>query len=270
MRRFGALVRACHPEPTVAVTLFATALAISVGRAAVGVVAVAAAVLAGQLSVGWSNDFIDRRRDETGGRAEKPIVAGGVRPALVARGAAGAFLACVPLSFWSGSPAGWAHLAAVASAWAYNLGLKATPLSVLPYAVSFGLLPTFVVLGLAGHPLPPWWLPLAGALLGCGAHFANTLPDLATDEWTGIQGLPHRVGVGGARWSAVLLLVAGSVVALLGPAGVSAWRVAVLVAVAALTVAFGLRPNDRQAFRVAMAIAAADVIAVVISGTRLR
>lgn len=270
MRRFGALVRACHPEPTVAVTLFAVALAISVGRTAGGVVAVAAAVLTGQLSVGWSNDFIDRRRDETGGRAEKPIVAGGLAPSTVARAAAVAVLACVPLSLASGWPAGCVHLAAVASAWAYNLGLKATPLSALPYAVSFGLLPTFVVLGLPGHPLPPWWLPVAGALLGCGAHFANTLPDLATDARTGVRGLPQRVGATGSRWTAVLLLVAGSVVALLGPAGIGAWRVVVLVGVAALTVAFGLRPDDRQAFRVAMAIAAVDVIAVVISGTHLR
>jgi 4-hydroxybenzoate polyprenyltransferase len=270
MRRFGALVRACHPEPTVAVTLFATALAVSVGRTAGGVALVAAAVLTGQLSVGWSNDFIDRRRDETGGRSEKPLVAGGLAPGVVARGAACALLACVPLSLASGWPAGSVHLAAVASAWAYNLGLKATPLSVLPYAVSFGLLPTFVVLGLPGHPLPPWWLPLAGALLGCGAHFANTLPDLATDARTGVRGLPHRVGTTGARWSAVLLLVAGSVVALLGPAGASVWRLVVLVVVAVLTVAFGLRPDDRQAFRVAMAIAAVDVAVVVISGTSLR
>jgi 4-hydroxybenzoate polyprenyltransferase len=270
MRRFGALVRACHPEPTVAVTLFATALAISVGRTAGGVVAVAAAVLAGQLSVGWSNDVIDRRRDADGGRAEKPIVGAGLAPAAVARAAAVAALASVPLSLASGGPAGCVHLTAVASAWAYNLGLKATPLSVAPYAVSFGLLPTFVVLGLPGHPSPPWWLPLAGALLGCGAHFANTLPDLATDARTGVRGLPHRVGATGARWTAVLLLVAGSVVALLGPAGIGVWRVIVLVVVAALTVAFGLRPDDRQAFRVAMAIAAVDVIAVVISGTHLR
>jgi 4-hydroxybenzoate polyprenyltransferase len=263
------LVRACHPEPTAAVTLFATALAISVGRSAGGVALVAGAVVTGQLSVGWSNDAIDRHRDALGGRTEKPVAAGDIARRTVALAAAGALVACVPLSFASGWRAGWVHLGAVASAWAYNLGLKATPLSVVPYAVSFALLPTFVVLGQADHPLPPWWLPLAGALLGCGAHFANTLPDLEADAQTGVRGLPQRLGAVGSRWSAVLLLVAGSVVALLGPAGPSIWRVAVLALVAALT-AIGLRLGDKHAFRAALAIAAIDVALVVASGTQLR
>ena len=42
-----ALLRASHPEPTVMVTALAVALAVSTGRAAPGVLAVAAAVLAG-------------------------------------------------------------------------------------------------------------------------------------------------------------------------------------------------------------------------------
>ncbi|WP_007512143.1 MULTISPECIES: UbiA family prenyltransferase [Pseudofrankia] len=269
MGRIGALVRACHPEPAAAVTLFAVALAVAVGRSAAGVAAVAGAVVTGQLSVGWSNDVIDRHRDAIGGRPEKPVAAGGITPRTVALAAAVALAACVPLSFASGWRAGWVHLGAVASAWAYNLGLKATPLSVVPYAVSFALLPTFVVLGQAGHPLPPWWLPLAGALLGCGAHFANTLPDLEADAQTGVRGLPQRLGAVGSRWSAVLLLVAGSVVALLGPTGPSTWRVAVLALVAALT-AIGLRLGDKHAFRAALAIAAIDVALVVASGTQLR
>jgi 4-hydroxybenzoate polyprenyltransferase len=270
MSRVGALLRACHPEPTAAVTLFATALAISVGRGGLGVAAVAAAVVTGQLSVGWSNDVIDRDRDAAGERMEKPLAAHDLAPMTVAVAAGAALAACVPLSFASGWPAGWAHLAAVAGAWAYNLGLKATPASVVPYAVSFALLPAFVVLGRPGHPLPPVWLPLAAALLGAGAHFANTLPDLATDAHTGVRGLPQRAGATASRWSAVLLLVAGSVVALLGPGGVSLWRVVVLAAVAALAAASGLRTDDRQAFRVAIAIAAIDVAVVVASGTSLR
>ena len=48
---------------------------------------------------------------------------------------------CVPLSFAMGWAAGAAHLVAVASAAGYNLGLKATALSPLPYALSFGLVP---------------------------------------------------------------------------------------------------------------------------------
>ena len=41
-----------------------------------GCVAVAVAVLAGQLSTGWSNDWFDAGRDTAVGRTDKPIVAG--------------------------------------------------------------------------------------------------------------------------------------------------------------------------------------------------
>jgi 4-hydroxybenzoate polyprenyltransferase len=204
-----------------------------------------------------------------GGRTEKPLAAGDVEPRTVALAAGVALVVCVPLSFLSGVPAGWIHIGAVASAWTYNLGVKATRLSVVPYAVSFGLLPTFVVLGLAGHPWPPWWLPLAGVLLGSGAHFANTVPDLATDARTGVRGLPQRLGATGSRWSAVLLLVAGSAVALLGPSGAGTWQIAALLPLALVT-ALTPRLGDRHAFRVAMAIAAIDVALVIGGGTRLR
>ena len=58
-----ALAAACHPEPTVAVTAMATALAATTGRDAVGVLLVAVAVLTGQLSIGWLNDYLDADRD---------------------------------------------------------------------------------------------------------------------------------------------------------------------------------------------------------------
>ena len=39
---------------------------------------VVAAVLAGQLSIGWLNDVLDAERDRTAGRADKPVAAGAV------------------------------------------------------------------------------------------------------------------------------------------------------------------------------------------------
>ncbi len=57
-----ALLRCSHPGPTAAVTLFATVLAIGAGRGW-GSVWIMAAVLAGQLSVGWLNDYLDAERD---------------------------------------------------------------------------------------------------------------------------------------------------------------------------------------------------------------
>ncbi|MCK9922707.1 UbiA family prenyltransferase [Frankia sp. AgPm24] len=267
--QLAALVRACHPEPTVAVTVFASALAVASGRTAGGVAAVASAVLAGQLSVGWSNDLFDRHRDAAGERTGKPLVGDGLAPRTVAVATGVALAASAALSVAAGGPAGATHLVAVASAWGYNLGLKATPLSAGPYAVSFALLPVFVVRGRPDRPATPRWLPLAAGLLGAGAHFANVLPDLEVDARTGVRGLPQRLGATGSRRSAAGLLAAGSVVAALGPPRRSAWRLAALAPAAALT-GFVLRREDRSAFRAAMAVAAIDVALVVTAGLRPR
>ena len=77
-----------------------------------------------------------------------------------------AVVACLVLSFALGPAAGLMHVGCVASAWAYNLGLKATVWSWVPYAVSFGGLTAVVTL--ADGEAPPWWWPVGAALLGRG------------------------------------------------------------------------------------------------------
>jgi len=202
------LVRACHFQPTLAVVALTTGLAALSGRGAAGCVAVALAVLAGQLSTGWSNDWFDAVRDRSVGRTDKPIVAGTVSVGTVRRAACLALVAAVPLSLLSGWRAAVVHLVALASAWAYNLGVKATVLSPVPYAVSFGLLPAFVTLGLPGHPWPRPALMVATGLLGVGAHFINTLADREDDARSGIVGLPQRMSAQGALLAGVGLMVA--------------------------------------------------------------
>ena len=142
-----ALIRASHFQPTFAVTAITTALALSVGRGA-GSVWVALAVLSGQFSVGWSNDYLDRERDLRALRADKPIAARQINANLVGTCAVVALGVCVPLSMISGWRAGTIHLIAVALAWLYNIKLKSTLASVVPYLFAFGLLPAFVTLGL--------------------------------------------------------------------------------------------------------------------------
>ncbi|CAM5644301.1 hypothetical protein SCALM49S_04886 [Streptomyces californicus] len=91
----------------------------------------------------------------------------------------------------------------------YNLRLKATALSWLPYVSGFGLLPAAVTLTLPGQPWPRWWTVAAGALLGLAAHLADTLPDIAADRAAGVTGLPHRLGAAGTRLLLPLPLLAG-------------------------------------------------------------
>lgn len=258
------LLAACHPLPAAAVTLFTAALAAAAGHGLARGAATVGAVAAGQLSVGWCNDRADLRRDLAVGRPDKPLVAGAVPPAAVTRAAGLALLACVPLSLACGLLAGAAHLAAVAAAWAYNLWLKRTAASWLPYALAFGLLPAFVTLGLPGTPWPPAWLAGAAALLGAGAHFANVLPDIADDLATGVMGLPQRLG---ARRSGALaaVLVLGSAAALVaGPPGrVTAYGWALLAGTAATLLLAGLRPAGRLPFLAVLAVAGADVLLLV-------
>src|SRR5690606_29286146 len=89
--------------------------------------------------------------------------------------------------------------------------------SWLPYAVSFGLLPIFVVLAHSPDAATSGWAVAAAALLGLGAHVANTLPDLEDDRRTGVRGLPHRIGPAAARLLAPLVLAAATAVVVFGP-----------------------------------------------------
>lgn len=170
------------------------------------------AVLAGQLFVGWSNDYLDRRLDAEAGREDKPLARGELEPRTVAIAAAVALVAVIPLSLASGLPAAAVHLAAIASATAYNLRLKATWLSAVPYALSFGLLPAFVTLGLSPPHWPPAWVMLAAALIGVGGHFAQARPDVEHDRRQGVRGLPERIGDRGSAIAAAAFLAAGAAV----------------------------------------------------------
>ncbi len=235
-----ALLGATHPLPSLAVTALATSVAAAAGRSAGGCALVAAAVLTGQLSIGWLNDLLDRDHDRAAGRRDKPLATGGVSPRQVATACALAVTACVPLSLASGWRAGMVHLVAVAGGWAYDLGLKRTVLSWLPYAVSFGLLTAFITLGLPGHPAPPWWLVSGGALLGTGAHFLNVVPDVDDDLAAGIRGLPQRLGALRSAVAGSVLLAAAVVVVTVGPGRPPWWAWAGLVAACGSAAAAGV------------------------------
>jgi 4-hydroxybenzoate polyprenyltransferase len=254
------LAMSAHPGPSLAVTFIATAFALSAGLDEARVALVAAGVLAGQLSVGWSNDIIDASRDRVVGRRDKPLATGALS-LRTARSACGiALVAVVLLSLLWGLAAGVVHLACVAVAWAYNLGIKATALSWLPFAVAFGGLPTAVMLAGPGASLPPVWIPVSGALLGVGAHFLNVLPDLRDDEHCGIRGLPHRLG---QRWVpvvAVTLLATATTVIAMGTTSVPPQVLAACVIAVSLLAMVALVGGGRVPFQAAMAIAVLDVL----------
>ncbi|MFG3305061.1 UbiA family prenyltransferase [Streptomyces wuyuanensis] len=264
------LLRACHPLPAAVVTGLTAALAAAVGgRGLTGGALTVGAVAAGQLSIGWCNDRADTGRDRAAGRRDKPLVTGETLPGAVAAAAIAALAVCVVLSMACGPVAGCVHVAAVAAAWWYNLHLKRTALSWLPYALAFALLPAFVTLALPGGPWPPLWLMIAAGLLGTGAHFANVLPDIDHDLRTGVHGLPQRLGRRRSVCVAALLVLASSLVLLIGPDGPvtrQGWAVlTVTVLLCALALLRPVRDVDvRLPFLATMGIAAADAAHLVL------
>ncbi|MFJ8750226.1 UbiA family prenyltransferase [Streptomyces sp. NPDC102441] len=274
-RSSAGLVLSCHPGPVLAVTTLVTALAVSSGPGGGRWVLVSAAVLTGQLSVGWCNDAFDSRRDAQAARPGKPVARGAVGRGAVWRAAFTALSLCLVLSFACGAAAGAAHLAGVVAAWAYNLKLKETVLSWLPYAIGFGSLPCLVALSLPGSPWPAWWAVVTGALLGVAAHLGDVLPDIEEDLLAGVRGLPQRLGPARTRILLPLPLSAATAVLVLGPAGPPGGRGVALLcgvalcAVVATTAYAGPRATGRwrkAALAGTVAVASADVALLLARG----
>jgi 4-hydroxybenzoate polyprenyltransferase len=78
------------------------------------------------------------------------------------------------------------------SATVYNFWAKATWLSPLPYAVSFGALPCAIYS--AASKNPQVWLVFEFILFTGAFHFLNVLKDLEWDLKQGIRGMPQRIG----------------------------------------------------------------------------
>lgn len=194
-----AALRVIHPAPAVAVVLLSAALALILagehaGSVDVGRVLLTALAVAGsQVVTGATNDLADRERDATR-RPEKPIPSGEleVNAALwiASIGLAlqlAASLRLGPLAFALGS-------LATASALAYNLVLSRTPASIVPYLVSFGVLPFWIAAGVGAPPERVVVAALLVAPFAGAAHLANTLRDWEVDAAGGSRALVQALG----------------------------------------------------------------------------
>jgi 4-hydroxybenzoate polyprenyltransferase len=161
-----------------------------------------AAVLGSQLFTGAVNDLVDRARDQAAGRIDKPL-AGGDLSANAATWIASAGLALqLAASLRLGTAALALGATATLSALAYNLWLSRTPGSVIPYLVSFGLLPLWIAAGVDVPldrvlPAVPLVAPFAAA-----AHLANATRDFAADAAIGSRSLAQVLGERTAFWVA--------------------------------------------------------------------
>jgi 4-hydroxybenzoate polyprenyltransferase len=157
-------------------------------------VLVGLAVLAQQFSVGLSNDWLDAGKDSAVNRTDKPVAQGMVSIPIVKTASLVAAAISLALALTLGSPTFLWMIPMLAIGWVYNLGLKSSGFSVVPYIIGFGILPAFVTLAGLEPSLPPAWVILVAALFGVAAHFANVLPDLIEDKQTEVKALPHLLG----------------------------------------------------------------------------
>lgn len=194
-----AAIRLVHPAPTAAVTALSAALGgvllAQAGRALeASWLWTVVAVLGSQIFVGATNDLVDRGRDTAAGRLSKPLAAGTLSPGtavwIASIGLAvqlAASLQQAPLFLLLG-------LVATGSALAYNLWLSRTPLSVLPYLVSFGVLPLWIAVGV-DVPLERVAIaPLLVAPFAAAAHLANVLRDFDADAALGSRNVAQVLG----------------------------------------------------------------------------
>jgi len=186
-------LRAAHFGPTVIVTTASFLLSLS-QYSLIDSLRVAIAIFAGQLVVGWSNDFIDAPLDIAAQRTKKPIVSNEIDPEQLKKSILVALVAALLLSLFSplGLTGTLIHFLGILSATFYNLKLKSTILSPIPYIVSFGALPWAIYLPVGNQP--PLWLFIDFMLIAVAFHFFNVLKDFQWDINQGVLGLPQRLG----------------------------------------------------------------------------
>ena len=198
-------LRAAHFGPTVIVTATTFLLALS-QYSLFDALRVAIAIFAGQLVVGWSNDFIDAPLDIAAQRTKKPIVSKEIDRDQLRKSIVVALVAALLLSLFSPLriTGTLIHFLGILSATFYNLKLKSTILSPLPYLVSFGSLPWAIYLSAGNHP--PLWLFIDFMLISVAFHFFNVLKDFQWDIEQGILGLPQRLGRNASLIISILLV----------------------------------------------------------------
>lgn len=214
-------MRLVHPAPTLAVTALSAALgAILLAQAGRpiderwGLMVVA--VLGSQVATGAGNDLADLAEDTAAERRSKPLVDGsmsiGAALWIVSSGLALQLAASLPL----GAMFLVLGVAAVASAAAYNLWLSRTPWSVVPYVVSFGILPLWIAAGVGVGLERVVTAAVLVAPFAAAAHLANALRDFDADAAAGSRNLAqvlgrdlaHRVAVGLALGVGLLVALA--------------------------------------------------------------
>ena len=172
-----------------------------------------------QLGIGALNDVVDAPRD-AGRKPGKAIPAGLVSTQAARRIATGAFGLGLLLAAPSGALLVVLAAIVIGIGLSYDLWLKGTAWSWLPFAVGIPLLPVFGWVGTTGG-LSPLFVVLVPVAIAGGAALAigNALVDVDRDRAAGGSSVAIALGEGWARAAAIGLFATIAIVATLSAAG---------------------------------------------------
>jgi 4-hydroxybenzoate polyprenyltransferase len=249
----GGLIRIVHPFPSLLDAAVTGVLVLVAGGAPAAAFRLAGSMFALQAAIGTANDLADEPLDRHA-KPAKPLPAG-----LVSRPAAHALLvvlitAGLVLAAASGPILLGLAVVGIGIGFLYDLRLKGTLWSWLPFALGIPLLPVFAWLGATGG-LPAAFVLLlpVGVIAGAALALANLLADLERDERAGARTLATRLGRR-RTWQlasgllAVVLVAAGiSLIALGGRGGGLALAAgAAAVVFVGMVVGRGADPRRRE------------------------
>lgn len=222
-----------------------------------------------QLGIGTVNDVVDAEHDR-GRKPAKPIPSGIVSPSAARVVAVGFFAAGVAVAGSVGPGLAALAGAVIAIGLAYDLRLKGTAWSWLPFAIGIPILPVFGWFGATGGLHRAFVLVVPAAVAsGAALAIANSLVDVERDRAAGRSSIASVLGLDAASRLSAALSAAVGLVAVLSAAsfGASPLTIAVLGAGGAIAAAVGLRagggtPDARELrWRVqAVAIAVVGVV----------
>jgi 4-hydroxybenzoate polyprenyltransferase len=171
------------------------------------------AMTALQLGIGTVNDLVDASRD-AGLKPGKPIPAGLVSRRVAMAIALAGFGLGLGLASFSGPLIASLAIVVIAIGLVYDLRLKGTAWSWLPFAVGIPILPVFGWAGATGG-LASTFVVLVPAAVAAGAALAiaNSLVDVDRDRAAGVSSVAVALGEGTARAVSSVLLGAIAVAA---------------------------------------------------------
>jgi 4-hydroxybenzoate polyprenyltransferase len=268
-------IRLTHPFPSVLDGLVCSAIALLAGGGPGLATRIGVAMTLLQLGIGTVNDVVDAPRD-AGRKPGKPIPTGLASIAAARLVASVCFLAGTALAVGVSTTLGLLAALVIGIGLAYDLRLKGTAWSWLPFAIGIPILPVFGWVGVTGT-LPQPFLVLVPAAVVAGAALAigNALVDVERDLAAGVSSI--AVAFGPARtWRVGILLFAaiwmaavgsviaagGAAVAILGMAVVGS--IPILASILSRTAQSAVRERAWQAEAIGLAVLAALWLAAVL------